>query len=52
MRELDREWPAYDFGTHKGYITDTHTRALEQHGPSPVHRMRFVNVRRAAGLPS
>ncbi len=52
MRDLDREWPAYDFGTHKGYITDTHTRALEQHGPSPVHRMRFVNVRRAAGLPS
>ena len=52
MRDLDREWPAYDFGTHKGYITDTHTRALEEHGPSPVHRMRFVNVRRAAGLPS
>jgi len=52
MRDLDREWPAYDFGTHKGYITDTHARALEEHGPSPVHRMRFVNVRRAAGLPS
>lgn len=52
MRDLDREWPAYDFATHKGYITDTHTRALEEHGPSPVHRMRFVNVRRAAGLPS
>lgn len=50
MRELDGEWPAYDFATHKGYITDTHTRALAQHGPSPVHRMRFVNVRRAAGL--
>ena len=24
--------------------------ALTEHGPSPVHRMRFVNVRRAAGL--
>ena len=21
-----------------------------EHGPSPVHRMRFVNVRRAAGI--
>lgn len=51
MTELDRDWPAYDFKTHKGYITDTHTAALLEHGPSPVHRMRFVNVRRAAGLP-
>ncbi|MBM7519573.1 ribonuclease HII [Nocardioides nitrophenolicus] len=50
MLELDEEWPAYDFKTHKGYITATHTAALEEHGPSPIHRMRFVNVRRAAGL--
>jgi len=50
MCDLDREWPQYDFKTHKGYITDAHTAALAEHGPSPVHRMRFVNVRRAAGL--
>ena len=50
MLELDEQWPAYDFKTHKGYITATHTAALDAHGPSPVHRMRFVNVRRAAGL--
>lgn len=50
MLDLDDQWPAYDFKTHKGYITATHTAALEAHGPSPVHRMRFVNVRRAAGL--
>jgi ribonuclease HII len=50
MVELDDQWPSYDFRTHKGYITATHTAALEEHGPSPVHRMRFVNVRRAAGL--
>ena len=50
MVDLDREWPAYDFKTHKGYITDVHAAALTEHGPSPVHRMRFVNVRRAAGL--
>jgi ribonuclease HII len=50
MAELDQQWPSYDFKTHKGYITPTHTAALEVHGPSPVHRMRFVNVRRAAGL--
>ena len=50
MVELDREWPAYDFKTHKGYITDTHSAALAEHGPCPVHRRRFVNVRRAAGM--
>jgi ribonuclease HII len=50
MAELDADYPAYDFKTHKGYITDAHSAALEQHGPCPVHRMRFVNVRRAAGL--
>jgi ribonuclease HII len=50
MDELDEEWPAYDFRTHKGYITPDHTAALDEHGPSPIHRMRFVNVRRAAGL--
>lgn len=50
MDDLDREWPAYDFKTHKGYITPTHSAALTEHGPCPVHRRRFVNVRRAAGL--
>ena len=49
MTELHDDWPDYDFATHKGYITDDHTAALLAHGPSPIHRMRFVNVRRAAG---
>ncbi len=50
MCELHEQYPAYDFATHKGYCTDDHAVALEEHGPSPVHRMRFVNVRRAAGI--
>ena len=50
MVELDGSYPDYDFKTHKGYITEVHTAALTRHGPSPVHRMRFINVRRAAGL--
>ena len=50
MTGLDEQWPAYDFKTHKGYITEVHTAALTEHGPCPIHRMRFVNVRRAAGL--
>jgi ribonuclease HII len=47
MCELHTTYPDYDFETHKGYITPTHATALETHGPCPVHRRRFVNVRRA-----
>ena len=50
MTGLDERFPAYDFKTHKGYITDVHAEALTRNGPCPEHRMRFVNVRRAAGL--
>jgi ribonuclease HII len=50
MGEHER-FPAYDFATHKGYCTSEHTDALNEHGPCEIHRMRFVNVRRAAGLP-
>ncbi len=49
MRELHARYPAYDFETHKGYITDAHTEALERHGPCEIHRRCFVNVRRADG---
>ncbi len=50
MCDLHEIHPAYDFATHKGYCTSEHDEALTEHGPSPVHRMRFVNVRRAAGI--
>ena len=46
MADLHEQYPEYDFATHKGYITPTHTAALESHGPCLVHRRRFVNVRR------
>jgi ribonuclease HII len=49
MTDLHDELPEYDFATHKGYVTALHSRALAEHGPSRVHRRRFVNVRRAAG---
>ncbi len=50
MMQQHEVWPDYDFATHKGYITAEHSAALTEHGPCPIHRMRFVNVRRAAGL--
>ena len=49
MEELHEIYPVYDFATHKGYVTASHTAALTEHGPCPVHRQRFVNVRRASG---
>ncbi|MGN6131527.1 MAG: ribonuclease HII [Nocardioidaceae bacterium] len=49
MTALHEDYPIYDFATHKGYVTAAHTAALEEHGPCPIHRRRFVNVRRAAG---
>lgn len=48
MCELHDVHPVYDFATHKGYVTAAHEAALAEHGPCPVHRRRFVNVRRAS----
>src|SRR3954454_8025300 len=47
MLDLHELFPQYGFAEHKGYITDAHSAALDQHGPCPEHRMRFVNVARA-----
>lgn len=42
--------PGYGFAVHKGYSTAAHQRALERLGPSPIHRLSYVNVARAARL--
>lgn len=47
MTELHASWPQYEFATHKGYVTPEHSAALRAHGPSPVHRQSYVNVRRS-----
>jgi ribonuclease HII len=48
MRELDQQFPAYAFASHKGYCTPEHETALQAHGPCDEHRYSFVNVRQAA----
>ena len=50
MLDLHERFPDYGFDVHKGYITDTHSAALDCHGPCSEHRMRFVNVARASAL--
>jgi ribonuclease HII len=47
MVDLHERFPQYGFAEHKGYITEAHSAALDQHGPCPEHRMRFINVARA-----
>jgi ribonuclease HII len=44
MRDLDRDYPHYGFAAHKGYAAPEHLRALQHHGPSPVHRLTFHAV--------
>ena len=44
LMEMDAEFPQYGFAQHKGYGTPTHRRALEQFGPSPVHRLNYKPV--------
>ena len=40
--ELDRQYPQYGIAKHKGYGTKDHMEALRQHGPSPIHRIKFI----------
>ena len=44
MAEVDREYPQYGFGRHKGYPTADHRAALRAHGPCPMHRQSFAGV--------
>jgi ribonuclease HII len=45
MCDLSGKYPEYGFARHKGYSTRSHMKALNEYGPSPEHRMSFVNVR-------
>ncbi len=40
---LEREYPGYGIGGHKGYPTKAHKLAVWRLGPSPCHRRSFLN---------
>ncbi|MFA0810000.1 ribonuclease HII [Microbulbifer epialgicus] len=46
MLELDAEYPGYGLAGHKGYPTKAHIRALQELGPSSIHRVSFAPVKR------
>jgi ribonuclease HII len=51
MRVWDEIYPQYGLARHKGYNTPEHVRALEQHGPTPLHRLSFEPVRLVSLFP-
>ena len=46
MIELDRQYPGYGLGRHKGYPTKAHIAALERLGVTSIHRRSFGPVKR------
>ena len=42
MLELDKEYPMYGFGKHKGYGTKDHYAAIREHGMCSSHRPSFL----------
>ena len=49
MVDMDRLYPQYEFGRHKGYGTAVHRERLVEHGPCQLHRRSFAPVRMALG---
>jgi len=45
MADYDLRYPEYGFAGHKGYGCASHLRAIQQYGPSPIHRKSFRPVR-------
>ena len=42
MVEYDKQYPGFDFASNKGYGTQKHIEALQQQGPTPIHRRSFI----------
>src|SRR5450755_2434377 len=51
MKVWDQIFPQYGLASHKGYFTPEHARALEQYGPTPLHRLSFEPVRERSLFP-
>jgi len=44
MRRWDPVFPQYDLASNKGYQSPKHLAALQEHGPTPLHRLSFAPV--------
>ena len=43
MLDMAERYPQYAFERHKGYGTKLHYERLAEFGPSPIHRLTFLN---------
>jgi ribonuclease HII len=50
MRQLDAQYPAYNWKKNKGYGTKDHQNALKMHGVTKYHRKSFSPVRKILSL--
>jgi ribonuclease HII len=44
VTEMDKDYPGYNFGEHKGYGTEEHLACLRDKGPCALHRRSFRPV--------
>ena len=42
MRELHQEFPGYDWAGNKGYASERHIAAIQEMGPTPHHRLSWL----------
>ncbi|MFD1414615.1 ribonuclease HII [Oceanobacillus jeddahense] len=45
MKELNKEYPGYDFDKNMGYGTKAHLEGLNQFGVTPYHRTSFAPIK-------
>jgi ribonuclease HII len=50
MVKYHQKFPEYGFDQHMGYGTEIHLKAIQKHGPSPIHRMTFAPLKTASHL--
>jgi ribonuclease HII len=51
MRTWDEVFPEYGLASHQGYATPEHTKAIEEFGLTPLHRLSFEPVRARSRFP-
>ena len=50
MLQLASEYPGYGWDHNKGYPTKAHIKALQELGPTPYHRLTFIDHLISPGL--
>ena len=44
MEDMSERFPGYEFERNKGYGSSAHRQALDELGPTPIHRLTFRSV--------